>query len=120
MVGGTTDVWAVLYATRSIYEILLASGVRVFEWEGRVLHAKTAVVDASWATVGSSNLDAQSLRQNLEVNAIVRDPAFAGALARMFVEDLASCQEINEVRWHKRPQWVRALSWGAHQFRRWL
>lgn len=120
MVGGTTDVRAVLYASRSIYEHLLAAGVRMFEWEGRVLHAKTAVVDGRWATVGSSNLDAQSLRQNLEVNAILRDAPFAAAMERMFEEDLAFCQEIVAERWHKRPAWVRAASWGAYLFRSWL
>jgi cardiolipin synthase len=120
MVAGTTDVRAVLYASRSIYEILLAAGVRMFEWEGRVLHAKTAVIDGRWATVGSSNLDAQSLRQNLEVNAIVRDPAFAGALERMFVEDLPSCSEINAERWQKRSPLMRAASWGAYLLRDWL
>ena len=120
MVGGTTDVKAVLYASRSIYEILLAAGVRMFEWEGRVLHAKTAVTDGRWATVGSSNLDAQSLRQNLEVNAIIRDETFARALERMYVEDLGSCREINHVRWRERPSWIRAMSWGAQLLRNWL
>ena len=120
MVGGTTDVKAVLFASRSIYEILLAAGVRMFEWEGRVLHAKTAVADGRWSTVGSSNLDAQSLRQNLEVNAIIRDEAFAAALERMFEEDLASCREINHVRWRERPSWIRAASWGAQLLRDWL
>jgi cardiolipin synthase len=120
MVAGTTDVRAVLYAARSIYEVLLRSGVRLYEWTGRVLHAKTAVVDGRWATVGSSNLDAQSLRQNLEANAIVRHPAFAAALERMFQEDLASCEEINAERWQRRPLWVRATSWGAYMLRNWL
>jgi cardiolipin synthase len=120
MVAGTTDVRAVLYASRSIYELLLRAGVRLYEWTGRVLHAKTMVVDGRWATVGSSNLDAQSLRQNLEVNAIVRHPAFAAALERMFEEDLASCEEINQERWQRRPLWVRATSWGAYMLRNWL
>jgi cardiolipin synthase len=120
MVAGTTDVRAVLYASRSIYEILLGAGVRLFEWTGRVLHAKTAVVDGSWATVGSSNLDAQSLRWNLEVNAIVRHPTFARAVERMFEEDLASCEEISADRWQHRPLWMRAASWGAFLLRDWL
>jgi cardiolipin synthase len=120
MVAGTTDVRAVLYASRSIYELLLRAGVRLYEWTGRVLHAKTMVVDGRWATVGSSNLDAQSLRQNLEVNAIVRHPSFAAALERMFEEDLASCEEVTDERWQRRPLWVRATSWGAYMLRNWL
>jgi cardiolipin synthase len=120
MVAGTTDVRAVLWASRSIYEKLLADGARLFEWRGRVLHAKTAVVDGTWATVGSSNLDAQSLRQNLEANAIVRHPAFAAALERMFEEDLGSCEEIVAERWQRRSAWHRATSWGAYLLRNWL
>lgn len=120
ILAGATDVRAVLHASRSLYEVLLVAGVRLFEWEGRVLHAKTAVVDGRWATVGSSNLDAQSLRRNLEVNAILRDDAFAGAMERMFVEDLASCREIDGARWRERPRWARALSWSAYLLQRWL
>ncbi|MFT3773983.1 MAG: phospholipase D-like domain-containing protein [Minicystis sp.] len=120
MIAGTTDVPAVLFASRSIYDVLLAAGVRLYEWEGRVMHAKTAVVDGRWATVGSSNLDAQSLRQNLEANAIVRHPELAAALERMFREDLESCREISAERWLHRPTWVRAASYGAYMLRRWL
>ncbi len=75
IVAGTTDVTAVLLASRALYQRLLASGARIFEWKGRVLHAKTAVIDRRWCTVGSSNLDYQSLRHNLEVNAIIEDEA---------------------------------------------
>lgn len=120
MIAGTTDVPAVLFASRSIYDRLLQAGVRLYEWNGRVMHAKTAVIDGRWSTVGSSNLDAQSLRQNLEANAIVRHPGFAAAMERMFLEDLASCDEINAERWQRRPAWLRAASWGAYLLRRWL
>ncbi len=120
MVAGTTDVPAVLYASRSIYDILHNAGVRLFEWRGRVLHAKTAVIDGRWATVGSSNLDAQSLRKNLEANAIVRDEGFAAALEAMFEEDLASCVEILPQHLEQRPLWDRAASWGAYLLRDWL
>lgn len=120
MIGRTTDVRAVLYASRSIYEVLLAAGVRMFEWEGRVLHAKTAVIDGSWSTVGSSNLDNQSLRYNLEANAIVKSERFAAALEAMFRQDLAHCDEICPVRWQKRPLRTRAVCWGAYLLRDWL
>ncbi len=120
MVAGTTDVPAVLLASRSIYGRLLAAGARMFEWEGRVLHAKTAVIDGRWSTIGSSNLDAQSLRQNLEVNAIVEHEGFAAAMERMFEEDLASCEEIHLDRWQRRAWWERAASWTAYLARDWL
>lgn len=120
MVGGTTDVPAVLYASRSIYEVLMAAGVRLFEWQGRVLHAKTAVIDGWWSTVGSSNLDHQSLRHNLEANAIIASEPFAGALEAMFHQDLEHCEEIVPERWLRRPAWARAASWGAYMLRAWL
>ncbi len=120
MVAGTTDVQAVLLASRSIYGILLKAGVRLFEWEGRVLHAKTATVDRTWSTIGSSNLDRQSLRFNLEVNVIVRDSAFAGAMEGMFYQDLGSCREITLDNWEKRSIWERGASWAAYLARDWL
>jgi cardiolipin synthase len=120
MVAGTTDVKAVLFASRSIYEILLAAGVRMFEWRGRVLHAKTATIDGRWSTVGSSNLDYQSLRQNLEVNAIIKGHEFAEALERMFEEDLTHCVEINTERWMRRSVLSKAVSWAAYLMRDWL
>ncbi|WP_050436380.1 phospholipase D-like domain-containing protein [Chondromyces crocatus] len=120
MVAGTTDVPAVLFASRGIYGRMLKAGVKLYEWRGRVLHAKTAVIDGRWSTVGSSNLDAQSLRKNLEVNAIVEDERFAAAVERMFLEDLGSCEEITEKQWRKRSLLERAASWTAYLAREWL
>jgi cardiolipin synthase A/B len=120
MVGGTTDVATVLMATRSVYARLLDAGVRMFEWRGRVLHAKTAVVDGFWSTVGSSNLDPQSLRHNLEANAFVEDRGFGAALERMFEADLEHCEEIEVGKWRHRAPWGRAASWAAYLFRDWL
>ena len=120
MVAGTTDVLAVLLATRSVYDRLFDAGVRMFEWRGRVLHAKTAVVDGHWSTVGSSNLDEQSLRYNLEANAILDDEPFAAALERMFEDDLQSCEEVDPAQWRLRGGFPRAVSWGAYLLRRWL
>src|SRR5262249_3101381 len=91
-----------------------------FEWEGRVLHAKTATVDHRWSTIGSSNLDRQSLRFNLEVNVIVEDPAFAGAMEGMFFHDLTSCREITLDTWEKRSLWERGASWAPSLARDWL
>jgi cardiolipin synthase len=120
MVAGTTDVPAVLLASRTIYGGLLAAGVRMYEWRGRVLHAKTAVIDGRWSTIGSTNLDAQSLQKNLEVNAFVDHEGFAAAMERMFEEDLVSCEEFTADRWRERPWWERAASWTAFLARDWL
>jgi cardiolipin synthase len=121
IIAATTDVKAVLFATRGLYSRLLRAGVEVYEWNtGRVLHAKTAVVDGRWATVGSSNLDPLSLRQNLEVNATVEDQPFAQALERLFLEDLASCVRITPETVQSWDAFSRVLSWLAYRVRRWL
>lgn len=121
ILAATTDVKIVLWAARGLYPRLLNNGIEVYEWaNGRVLHAKTAVVDGTWATVGSSNLDPLSLRQNLEVNAIVTEPAFASALERMFVEDLAQCQRITLADVKQYGLLERLVSWVAYRLRHWL
>lgn len=114
IVPGETDVLAVRFASRAIYGRLLRAGVRIHEFSGRVLHAKTAVIDGRWATVGSSNLDSQSLRKNLEANAIVEDERFASALEAMFEEDLARSVEITADSWQHRGRLERAGSWLAY------
>lgn len=121
ILAATTDVKVVLYAARGLYPRLLKNGIDVREWaSGRVLHAKTAVVDGVWATVGSSNLDPMSLRQNLEVNAIVTEPSFGSALEKMFNEDLEHCERItmDDVKAYGFVQ--RALMWIAYKLRHWL
>ena len=120
IVAGTTDVPAVRLASRAFYEPYLRAGVRIFEWKGRVLHAKTATVDGHWSTVGSANLDVASLRVNLEVNAVVEDEHLAWELERMFEEDLESCEEITLESWHARPFWEKLLSPMVFLLRRWL
>lgn len=120
ILAAATDVKLVLYAARGLYGKLLKSGVRVFEWRGRVLHAKTAVVDGKWATIGSANLDALSLRQNLEVNAVFEDERFGAAVEAMFTEDLYQCDQMTLARWKARPWYERLLTWIAYQLRDWL
>lgn len=120
IVAGSTDVPAVLLASRATYDRLLRAGVRIFEWRGRVLHAKTAVIDGTWCTVGSSNLDTLSLQVNLEVNAVMEDVTLGAALERMFAEDLRSCQEVTLGWWERRSPLERVVSWLAARFRRWL
>ena len=118
--GANTDVKLVLYGTRGLYPRLLKAGVEVYEWKKRVLHAKTAVVDGHWATVGSSNLDALSLRQNLEINAVIEDRTFAGAVERLFFSDVAQCDRVtlDTVRGYSALD--RLFSWVAYRLRRWL
>jgi cardiolipin synthase len=97
-----SDAWAPLHAGRSHYGHLLQAGVRIFERQGALLHAKTTVIDGVWATVGSSNLDWRSVIHNAEANVIVLDSAFGAAMEALFVDDLAASRETSLQQWHGR------------------
>ena len=73
---------------------LLEAGIRVFEWNGPMLHAKTAVADARWARVGSTNLNPASWIGNWELDVVVEDARFGRAMEEMYLEDLANATEI--------------------------
>jgi cardiolipin synthase len=82
---GFSDFWAPLYAGRSHYEGLLSAGVRIFERHDALLHAKTAVIDGVWSSVGSTNLDWRSFVHNYEADVIVlgpRSPATSSGSSR--------------------------------------
>ena len=80
LLQGQTDHILLHYATQSLYDRMLATGVRVFEYRRAYLHAKVAVVDSDWCTVGSSNIDPFSLLLSREANLVVRDADFAAQL----------------------------------------
>ena len=82
------------YATRALYGTLLDAGVELYEYRPSFLHAKVAVVDDDWATVGSSNIDPLSLLLNLEANVVVRDRAFASTLGERFEQAFAASHEV--------------------------
>lgn len=95
------------YATQSLYDRMLAAGVRVFEYEKAFLHAKVAVIDSDWATVGSSNIDPFSLLLSREANVVVRDAAFAAELRTSLEAAIeGAAREI-------RPEDQRRRSWLA-------
>jgi cardiolipin synthase len=94
LVPGTSDIPAVARMSRSGYRPLLKAGIRVFEWNGSMLHAKTAVADGQWARVGSSNLNISSWLGNFEVDIAVEDAGFAGLLAAQYEVDLQGATEI--------------------------
>jgi len=80
--------------SRAGYAYLLGAGVRIFEWEGPMIHAKTAVADGTWSRVGSSNLNLASLVGNWELDVVVLDRAFAAELEALFERDLESAVEV--------------------------
>ena len=94
LVPGSSDLRLLSALSRSGYRPLLEAGVRVFEWNGRMLHAKTAVADARWARIGSSNLNIASWLGNYELDVAVEDAGFASAMQDMYMEDLANATEI--------------------------
>jgi cardiolipin synthase A/B len=81
-------------AASVLYDELLTRGVHIFEYVPAFLHAKVALADDSWATVGSSNIDPLSLLLNLEANVVVRDATFAAALAKAFEQAIAVSREV--------------------------
>ena len=92
--GSGTDIAMIQRLTRTGYRALLDGGVRVFEWNGPMIHAKTAVADDRWARVGSTNLNVQSWLGNLELDVAVEDDRFGREMAAMYEQDLENATEI--------------------------
>lgn len=115
-----TDTPVVLEAGRSYYEDLLEAGVRIYEREDRLLHAKTATIDGVWSTVGSTNLDWRSLAHNDELNVVVLGPEFAGKMQEAFARDEAESKAITREAWAKRPIFERLREYGARLWSRFL
>ena len=94
LVPGSSDVPIAKALSRAGYRPLLEAGIRVFEWNGPMLHAKTAVADGRWARIGSTNLNLASWAGNWELDVAIEDPGFAYQMEVMFEEDLANATEI--------------------------
>jgi cardiolipin synthase len=97
-----TDVRPVYHASRALFDGLLRRGIRIFEYHGPVLHAKTTVIDGLWSAVGSFNMDNLSIFRNLEVTAIVLDEVFGARMEALFEEDCRNSTEVNLSEWRKR------------------
>ena len=109
-----------LYAGQYYYSELLRSGVKLYERRNATLHAKTAVIDGVWSTVGSTNMDFLSFLHNDEVNTIILDREFAAGMEKMFDVDIAESDMILWEEWKERPLWPRITEWFAHLLSRWL
>jgi cardiolipin synthase len=94
LVPGRSDLPWISWLGRSGYAGLLEAGVRVFEWEGPMLHAKTTVVDGLFCRIGSSNLNLASLLTNWELDVLIEDTGFAAAMEKMFLTDLGNSREL--------------------------
>lgn len=94
LVPSASDIPVVSALSRANYRALLGAGVRVFEWNGPMIHAKTAVVDGRWARVGSTNLNVASWMGNWELDVTVEDEDFAKQMEEMYCQDLENSTEI--------------------------
>lgn len=115
-----TDYPYVRLASWAMYGHLIKNGVKIYEWQGRILHSKTAVIDGQWSSVGSHNLDHRSLHYNLELNLNIHDAAFGAVMARAFREDLKKCKLITFEEVRNRPFISKAVSKFLYLFRSWL
>ncbi len=95
LAGSRTDHPSLMRATRAVLPHLLERGVRVFEYDAAMMHAKLACFDTDWCAVGTSNLDRQSFEHNYEVNLVVEDADFAKAATELFDADVAGAREVS-------------------------
>lgn len=120
LVPGKSDVAITQWAARAAYGSLRAAGVRIWEYQSRILHAKTVLVDDDWATVGTANFDYRSFFVNDELNLFEHGPALNGQLAEQFARDLCDAAEVTDD-WQRRRPWhspfTQLVGWWA---RRWL
>lgn len=115
-----TDILTTWYAGRARYRRLLGGGVRVYEYQPAMMHAKTIVADGVWSTIGSMNFDNRSLAFNNESNLVVWDTTFGAELDRTFLADLAHAREIRLAEFSRRPLTTRMVELAATFFSRLL
>jgi cardiolipin synthase len=120
LLPGFSDETTVLYAGQSHYTHLLKSGVKLFEHREAMLHAKTAVIDGVWSTVGSTNMDLWSFLRNDEVNAIILGRDFSAEMEALFEMDITKSSQIFLEQWKKRPFKDRMKEWLARLLQYWL
>ena len=120
LVPGKSNVPPAHWAGHYIYSTLLQEGVRIYEYQPRLMHAKTIVVDGSWGTVGSSNFDYRSFFLNYELNLITRDSILCRKLRDQFLEDLSQADEVNAGRWSARGWSSRLYESVGWTLRSWL
>lgn len=117
---GRSDSALVLHAGRSYYTQLLKAGVRIFEMDDAVMHAKTAVIDGVFSTIGSSNLDWISFVANNELNVIVLGEDFGSEMNALFARDRKDSRAVELETWEHRGPKGRILEGVGRMFERWL
>ncbi|QWC87019.1 phosphatidylserine/phosphatidylglycerophosphate/cardiolipin synthase family protein [Nocardioidaceae bacterium] len=90
------------WISRGYFDRMLRHGIRVFRYEGAMVHAKTATADGRWATVGTANIDRLSMSGNYEINLEIIDEGFAETMEKVFLTDLGNCSELSLNDWRER------------------
>lgn len=116
--GDRSDVKTTLYAGRARYPELLRGGVRIYEYQPTMMHAKTFVIDGVWSTVGSLNFDNRSLVFNNESNVVALDEGVGATLDSLFMSDLQYSKEITLAEFQRRSWAEKLLEWGANTLQR--
>lgn len=115
LLQGKTDHHLLHYATQTLYATALRAGIRIFEYEKSFMHAKVAVIDGEWATVGSSNIDPFSLLLAKEANIVVRDHGFGSELRNSLKQAIATgARELLPADITRQPWHSRLLRWLAY------
>lgn len=117
---GVSDHGLVMHAGRSFYDELLSNGVKIYQLQVAVLHAKSAVIDGTWSTVGSANIDRRSFLHNYELNVVVLDPNFGKEMESAFQEDLRTSKQVTLEEWRRRPWADRIKEFTARLTEYWI
>ncbi len=120
MLPGKTDHPYVRLASWAILPGLIKNGVEIYEWNSKILHSKTAVIDSFWVSLGSHNLDHRSLHYNLELNVNIYDENLGRQMRESFLNDLKNCQPVTLERCKSRSTAAKFLSRFFYFFRAWL
>ena len=118
LIPARSDVPVVQFASEALFDTLLRHGVELWILPGTMLHAKTAIVDDEFTTIGSYNLDERSWRKNLEINLAVQDQAFARHVRAWFEHDLAGATRVDLASWRERSLARRGFEWASYAMRR--
>jgi cardiolipin synthase len=109
------------YASRALYGPFLDADIEIHEYHRSFMHAKVAVVDRHWATVGSSNIDPFSLLLAREANVVIEDDGFAGELRQSLLAAMADgAVQLKRERWADQPWTTRFAMWSCYQAARFL
>lgn len=120
MVPAISDIKIARWAASALYGELIKAGIKIFEYKGRLLHAKTVVSDNNQAIIGSANMDYRSLFINNELVLVSRNPHLCTALNEQFLYDMSNANQINMDGWRHlgiSMRFAEAVGW---YFRRWL